>query len=346
MYVVSEGGDSMIIQKHEFLKFKEFTQNYFKKEREASSADVLKGLEQHNRKLYKTLEKAAGKKKVKGYVGRLLKSIAREGWIRYEHKTWLATPKWGYCTSCFTPLEDVYLIDIDNLQYCHSGCFDEHGAVEHYDSYADSYIFLFMEFEQLKRKYKYYLERRGKNDFEVHLELTMILKDLYDLFNDSEYTSLFLSGGDDGPLASEMYRMLSILQEDAEKLEALLEQCKKVLPVTNEIFSIEICAEVMRKRKRPEVLREFIRTNRKYRSEDNKNKWSTPDSSQRSGWYYALVEDKVLDGKIEAMNEIQCPECNQIVDKKWSRLIPDDFFYCDECYKNLDCVFKFSKRSF
>lgn len=34
------------------------------------------------------------------------------------------------------------------------------------------------------------------------------------------------TGGDDGPVAREMNRMITILKSDAEKLEKLTEQCK------------------------------------------------------------------------------------------------------------------------
>ncbi|MDC3413827.1 hypothetical protein NC797_08380 [Aquibacillus sp. 3ASR75-11] len=333
----------MLIQKDEFSAFKDFCRIYLKKERQGKSTDVLQGLKGHDRKLYRAIEKTVGKRKMKGYIGLLLRSVSREGWLNYEEKVWNAKPKWGYCTYCFSQIDDTYLIDIDGNQYCNSDCFDEQEAVPHYDAYADDYMFLFWDFEKVRDRYQYYLNRSIKKDFETHLDLTMILRDLYDVLNDSDYSTVLFYGGDDGPLVSEMYRILTILQEEAEALEKLLEQCKKVLPDTNERFSIEIIEEIMRKRKRPEVLREFIQTNRKYRNKENKNKWSTTDSMQRMNWYDVLTEEEALKNNVSWMNEVDCPQCKEVIDRQWSRRVPDGYFYCEKCYEELDFEFEFEE---
>ncbi|MEH7226369.1 hypothetical protein V7112_21360 [Bacillus sp. JJ1566] len=333
----------MLIQKQQFLDFKEFCREYFKKDVEGRSVEVLQRLEAENHRLYKVIENTVGKQKITGYIGRMLRIVAEEGWLIYEDKTWKAKSEWGYCTNCFSPLDDIYLIDIDHHQYCDSDCFDELEAVTHYDSYADEYLFLFRDFEKLKGRYRYYLNQNIKEDFQIHLDLTMILRDLYSILNVCEYSTVLFNGGDDGPLASEMYRMLMILKEESIKLEKLLEQCKKILPPSNECFSIEISDDVMRKGNRPEVLREFIRTNRKYRNKENKNKWSTTDSMQRLDWYNALTEEESLINDVSLINEVECPQCKQVEDQKWSRRVPDGYFYCDECYEELDFEFEFER---
>jgi hypothetical protein len=48
-------------------------------------------------------------------------------------------------------------------------------AILHYDSYADEYIFLFWEFEQLTCKYRFYLNRQFKKDIPTHLDITQLL---------------------------------------------------------------------------------------------------------------------------------------------------------------------------
>ncbi|QHS23771.1 hypothetical protein GWK91_12790 [Virgibacillus sp. MSP4-1] len=333
----------MLIPKQEFIAFKEFTRNYFKNKREGKSAEILHALEENDGKLYRSIKKAIGKQKLKDYIGRLLRSVAREGWLVYENKVWKATHEWGYCTYCFSPVDEVYLIDIDHHQYCDSDCFDELEAVPHYDAYADDYMFLFWDFEKLKDRYQAYLNRSMKTSFETHLELTMILRDLYDVLNDDEYSTVLFNGGDDGPLAREMYRMLMLLKEDAEKLDQLLEQCEKALPQTNERFAIEISDAIMRKRKRPEVLREFIRTHRKYRNKENNKKWVTANAMQRMDWDDTLMKEEALQNEVSWINEVACPACKQIVDNKWSRRVPDGFFYCDECYEELDFEYDFRR---
>ncbi|MGM8216618.1 hypothetical protein ACLIA0_13760 [Bacillaceae bacterium W0354] len=333
----------MLIQKEEFYSFKDFCRDYFKKNRHGRSVNVLERLKKDDRELYRTIEKAVGKQKIKGYIGRLLRSISREGWLIYEKKEWRTKPEWGYCTYCFKELDDVYLIDIEQHQYCSSSCFDEHEAVPHYDGYADDYFFLFWDFEKLKDEYEIFLNKPIKNDYLTHTRLTMVLRDLYNILDDSDYSAVLFNGGDDGPLASEMYRMMITLKTDAEQLERLLEQCKDVLPPTNQLYSIEISEEIMRKRKRPEVLRQFVNDNRKYRNKDNKNKWSTSDSFQRLEWYDTLTKDETLKDRVAWINEIECPLCEQVVGSDESRRVPDGYFYCEECYEQLDLQYNFRR---
>lgn len=334
----------MLIQKQVFLDFKRICKVFFKNNREGMSADLVKELLENHRSLYKTIEKAVGKQKVMNdYVGRLLRNIAKEGWLIYEKKRWKVKPKWGYCTYCFAPLDEIYLIDIDHHQYCNSNCFDEMEAILHYDSYADEYMFLFWEFEKLKGKYRFYLDRQFKKDIPNHLDITMIIRDVYDLLNEDENSEVLLNGGDDGPLAGEMYRMLMILKKDAEVLEKLLGECEKVLPHTNERFSIEISNEIMRKKKRPESIKEFIKANRKFRDKENKNKWTTGNSSQQLNWHITLTEEEELKNHVTLLNEVECPQCKKIEDKKLCRRVPTGYYYCEECYEELDFEYGFKR---
>ena len=67
----------------------------------------------------------------------------------------------------------------------------------------------------------------------------------------------------------------------------------------------------------------FHSANCKYRNKDNKNKWSTTDSKQRSVWYYTLTNEKMLENYVTWLNEIECPQCKQVVDKNSSKFAPD-----------------------
>jgi hypothetical protein len=194
-------------------------------------------------------------------------------------------------------------------------------------------MFLFWDFQKLKEKYNFYLERLLKISFETHLELTIIKRDIYEVLNDDYFSTVFFNGGDDGPLAAEMYRMLMVLNEEVKVIEDLIERCKRRLPETNELFSIEIDQDILRKRKKPEMLRGFIQTHRNFRDKEKRNRWLTNDSAERSTWYSLLTENEELEGKIKYRNEIKCPHCEEVVERKWSRRTIDGFFYCDDCYK-------------
>lgn len=85
----------------------------------------------------------------------------------------------------------------------------------------------------------------------------------------------------------------------------------------------------------------FHSANRKYRNKDNKNKWSTTDSKQRSVWYYTLTNEKMLENYVTWLNEIECPQCKQVVDKNSSKFAPDRYYYCYKCYDELASQYKF-----
>ena len=124
--------------------------------------------------------------------------------------------------------------------------------------------------------------------------------------------------------------LILILQEYAAQIQQLINKCKHALPPSNQLFSIEVDEKLLRKSVRPEVLREFIHDNRKYRDNEKKNKWTTTDSMQRSNWYSLLIEDQEIKDKIKYLNEINCSQCEQVVDRKWSRCVIGGFYYCEE----------------
>lgn len=70
---------------------------------------------------------------------------------------------------------------------------------------------------------------------------------------------------------------------------------------------------IMRRRKRPEVLRDFIHKHRKYRDKENKNKWITNDPMQRLNWHDDLTAIEELESEVSIVNEINCPDCNQMI---------------------------------
>lgn len=339
------GGDQMLIEKYVFIDFKDFCKKHFKKNRESKSIEFLQALKEYDRSLFRAIEKTVGKRKMKSYIGRLLRSIRGEGWLSYEEKTWITKPKWGYCTYCFTPLDVIYLIDIDHHQYCDTNCFDDHEAVSHYDSYADDYVFLFWDFEKLKERYSYFLNGSFPKNFKTHLDLMIIVRDIHNVLYNDDYSDVLWNGGDDGPVAREMNRMITILKSNAEKLEKLTEQCKQKLPETNERFAIVVSDSIMRRRKRPEVLRDFIHKHRKYRDKENKNKWITNDPMQRLNWHDDLTAIEELESEVSIVNEINCPDCNQMIssDENTYR-VPDGYYYCEDCYQELDFYYKLKEE--
>ena len=69
--IQEKGGDRMLIQKKEFYAFKDYCKGYFKKNRHGRSVNVLERLKKGDRKLYRTIEKAVGKQKIKGWCSML-----------------------------------------------------------------------------------------------------------------------------------------------------------------------------------------------------------------------------------------------------------------------------------
>jgi hypothetical protein len=342
--LLSEEGYSMKINGELLAEFNQFCYGYFKKERERTTLDVVESLRTMNKGLFKKIEKATGKGRAIAYVGSsLLKRLKNEGWLTYERKFWTVKVGWGRCNYCFKTLEEVYLIDIDHKQYCDEECFEDHGAVHYYDSYVDDYLYLFCEYQSLIGRYQYYLRSPVKKCFHAHLELNVIKRDILEVLNDDCFSTVLWNGGADGPLAAEMYRVLMVLDEDAKKLESLIEKYKNLLPSTNQLFTIEMDQQLLSKRKRPEVLREFIKKYRKYRNADQTNKWTTFESSLRSDWYYLFIEDDEVQGKFKTLIESKCPQCEQVVVSKWSTRTIDGYYYCHECYGELDFHFKLGR---
>jgi len=69
-----------------------------------------------------------------------------------------------------------------------------------------------------------------------------------------------------------------------------------------------------------------------YSNKDKKNKWTTEDSMQRSNWYSLLNERGIK--RFYRIPEIKCPQCEQVVDQKWSRCAIGGYFYFDEVMKS------------
>lgn len=323
----------MKISKTDYEQFRNWCQQFFKNNREVTSRKLVEKLKTSRPMLFNTIEKVVGKGKGAAYIGRfLLTSVRKYGWLTYEKNTWRTKPNWGLCTYCFQELEDVYVIDIDGNQYCDSDCFDDYEATEYCDSYYDEYLFLCSDFKDLKERYSIFLLQKLEPKFEYHLELSGILAEISELLTDTEYTTVWMNGGDDGPLAYEIFRMLSILQEDQEELEKVEARFRNERPKDNQMYSIKIDSYFLKKRQKPEVLRQFVKQYRKYRSKELSNKWTTFYASLRSQWYDLL--EKV---PFEYVNEIKCPACEEISDGRWQRRLMDGFYYCSDCaveYKN------------
>lgn len=80
------GGDQMLIEKYVFIDFKDFCKKHFKKNRESKSIEFLQALKEYDRSLFRAIEKTVGKRKMKSYIGRLLRSIRGEGGFPMKKK--------------------------------------------------------------------------------------------------------------------------------------------------------------------------------------------------------------------------------------------------------------------
>lgn len=311
----------MKIQKQDYEKFRKWCYQFFKEQRKAKGKEVVAHLKLDDEKLLKKIEKAVGKKKAATYISRsLLGSIRKYGWLTYEKNHWVAKPQWGQCTYCFSELEDIYMIDAKDQQYCDGDCFDEHGASEFYDSYIDDYLSFFSDFKNLKENYTIFLQKKLEPSYDNHLQLAELLEQIEELLNDNSYSTIWFNGGDDGPLAAEMSRMLSILQNDFEAVQKEEARIYALRPRDNKRYSL-IIDQQFHKHK---AVKKFMKKNEKYR--ESSTTWTTNDATLRSDWYYSL-HDLVT---VTATNEIKCPACQEITEEKWGRTLADGFSYC--CY--------------
>lgn len=336
-----------MLSKDEKKQFYNWAVMFFKSNRTAQSKDVFEKLKKEMPKISKKIEKAGKKIGASAYVGRyLLTSLAKEGWLINNGKKWSIKITPDRCTYCISPIDDLYLIDIDNNRYCSIDCFDNYdNAVQPYDSYWDDYISLFSEFELIYYEYKRLLlecedvPSKSQNTNKLiltHIDLNKLIDYIGDILPDYDY--ILLNGGDDGPLAREMYRMVESIQAKVDHLQIMEDNIRKVRGPQKKYYSITINHEyLIGPGKKNVVLKKFIKEHRNYINSNLLNTWTTRDLNQRNDWWELLHNTNT---DLDYKNTEECPLCGKIESEKYLRRSYDGYRYCEECYEYYDLKVK------
>lgn len=76
-------------------------------------------------------------------------------------------------------------------------------------------------FEKLKERYSYFLKRIFSKNFKTHLDLMIIVRDIHNVLYNDDYSDVLWNGGDDGPVAREMNRMITNIKERCGKIREI-----------------------------------------------------------------------------------------------------------------------------
>lgn len=261
-----------------------------------------------------------------------MKSLSKEGWIKKEGKHWVTQYAENYCAYCFRPIEDIYLIDIDNYQYCSENCMDAAEAVEPYDSYWDYYFCLFLDFKELKPKCDHYLKNDIMADADNYLNILQLIQDINEVFDNPDYNDIWYNGGDDGTVAAEMYRMLKTLQKDSETLRKKEEWIRKNRKPQGHYYSIIVDNDSLSNKEVKRKLEHFIKLYNKYRDENRCNVWTTENIHLRNKWWDRLNKNRV---PVSYINSLECPCCGKVDDERNFHRALDNYKYCYECIGEL-----------
>ncbi len=232
---------------------------YFKDHRTAQSKDIFNRLKEEMPVTAKKIEKAGKKIGGPAYIGRhLLPGLAKEGWLQNKDRVWSVNITPDRCPYCLKPIDEVYLIDIDENRYCSADCMDEYEDAEPpYDSYWDDYIALFYEFEDIYYRYQGILDDyatvTSKNPepdkiIFTHRDILKTINHIEEILPNYDY--ILLNGGDDGPVAGEMNRMVESMQEKLDHLREMADNIAKIRQPQRKYYSITIDPAYLNARER------------------------------------------------------------------------------------------------
>ncbi|TCT21768.1 hypothetical protein EDD68_11072 [Melghiribacillus thermohalophilus] len=312
--------------------FDDWIRNFFKEERRATSKEIWEKLQQDQPRLGKAIKRAGARVGASAYIGRyLLRPITKEGWLHVLNWEWMvqATPE--RCYHCFSAIDDIYVIDAEENRYCSLDCLEEcPEARDPYDSYWDDYVFLYMDFADFHGEAKDL--RHCLPSPENHLGVCRLLKKMDQWFEFPDYDDIWFNGGDDGPIAREMYRMLRLLNQDDEQLKSLEREMREARGKQKMIYSIEVL-NLEGQLKENRAFHCFFRKNIKY-FDEIRHMFSTEDVWLWHDWGKELEE--ILPGAYRSINEFRCPSCGRIGEDNRFERLEDNYKYCEECYEMLD----------
>ncbi|KAF1084037.1 hypothetical protein SPSYN_02949 [Sporotomaculum syntrophicum] len=149
-----------------------------------------------------------------------------------------------------------------------------------------------------------------------------------------DYDYILLNGGDDGPVAGEMNRMVESIQEKLDHLKTMEDDVRKLRNPQRKFYSIIIDPVYLNgPGKKNAALKKFIRKYKAYANQDNPNIWTTSDLEQRNGWWELLNN---INEARNYSNSGECPLCGKIETENSLRRAVDDYQYCEDCYVEYD----------
>ncbi|MBB5172463.1 hypothetical protein [Texcoconibacillus texcoconensis] len=191
-----------------------------KKQQKMNTHQLWEKMQQEEPTLAKKVKKQSGKSSPIAYLGRhILKPLSEEHWLTRDGKDWVICLPENHCAYCLRSVDDVYVIDANDHLYCGLDCLDDDEEADPIeDGYWDDYAMLVMDFEHYYPEAQRLLKTADFEDEEDRALARELYDDLDEYLGSGDFTTIYMNGGDDGPLAAEMYRMLMCLEEVHEQL--------------------------------------------------------------------------------------------------------------------------------
>lgn len=311
-------------------QFQEWAKDYLLLERESSTEELYAALLEDKPELAKKINQVAKKTGAKAYIGRyLLRTFVNQGWLKYRNNKWLVQPLEDHCANCLAELHpDIYLADTMGNYYCCEDCLLEweDGAD---DGYWLDYLPLVEEFADLWPDCNYLAKQKPKADPLLHLEVIAAKKRAANVINCPDYDTVWLNGGDDGPLAAEMYRMLTMLAARLTTVTEVETAIARLRAPQQISYTMNLPEGLPNEKRLRSKVERFSKRHQQFRRQDLPLAWKTADSNQLQAW------EKELKGiNYTTFKSHKCPLCSSDVD--CYGLAADGYRYCSSCYEEYE----------
>jgi hypothetical protein len=250
----------MALSQENKQKIELFLRDYFANNRSLTTFEIIMTLQEDNPDIFELLKDASVKMNEENYLNRyILPKFKKEGWLSLIKDEWKVQLSHDRCTYCFQPLNQIYVIDIDLNRYCSWECTEKcRYYAEPYENNLDMYSFLFDRFERLLPRCLFFNNNTPFSQQTVLLELGEIVKEIVEIVEDSYYDYIRFDKGKESCVDLEIYRMLTILDQQYERLKSLLTrttnigictQCqvaldeKYIVNQSGDLFCSEDCIE-------------------------------------------------------------------------------------------------------
>ncbi|MDF2923632.1 MAG: hypothetical protein K0R57_2546 [Paenibacillaceae bacterium] len=198
-----------------------FLRQYFGSNRSTNVQEIMDSLKETEPALAAKLKKASKHLGFKTYLTKyFLRDFLNEGWLTVTNQSIQVKLSLSRCSYCFSAIENVYLIDIELNRYCGRNCIDKlPHYFKTYESGLETYGNLFDHFSMW---FPLCQELTTTSFNSLTSKDAKVLSSTIDNYLDSEYWDNFLlPHTSQSCIDSEIYRMLTLLREQARKLQKL-----------------------------------------------------------------------------------------------------------------------------